>query len=167
MDYNQISTLLDRYFEGETSLREEAQLRAYFQQKDIEPKLKEYQPLFQFFELESTRQLDQNFDEQLMSRIEQQTLPSGRIRRLLPRLSQIAAAIALALCSWWAYTQYASPPQPTQQAIDWSRFEPQTPEEALEITRAALRRTSIKLNEGTIKAVTEFNKIDKVGKIFK
>ena len=41
-----IKHLIDEYFEGRTSSEEEQLLRNYFAQKDIDPKLKGYQPLF-------------------------------------------------------------------------------------------------------------------------
>ena len=45
----QIAVLLDKYFEGVTSLREEKTLRDYFQRDTIPEALKAYQPLFQYF----------------------------------------------------------------------------------------------------------------------
>jgi tRNA G46 methylase TrmB len=44
-----IKALLEKYFEGLTSLEEEQALREYFQGEKIDPELKIYQPLFQFF----------------------------------------------------------------------------------------------------------------------
>ena len=167
MDYKNIKQTLDRYFEGETSLQEEAELRRYFNEAEIDPKLKVYQPLFQFFAQEQEQMPGQNFEENLLRKINLEEKPQAGIRRFIPMLSRVAAAVTLVLGMWWAYTQYATPEPPKQQAIDWSQFEPETPQEALQITRAALQTASSKLNNGTVKAMMEFNKIDKVGKIFK
>ncbi|MDR1879238.1 MAG: hypothetical protein LBQ64_06720 [Bacteroidales bacterium] len=41
-----IHDLLDKYFEGKTTVAEEQTLRSYFQQTEIEPELKEYASLF-------------------------------------------------------------------------------------------------------------------------
>lgn len=41
-----IEELLERYFEAQTSLEEEKQLKAYFNQLEVAPHLQEYQPLF-------------------------------------------------------------------------------------------------------------------------
>lgn len=44
-----IDKILEKYFEGETSLEEESTLRNYFRQPDIEEKYKIYTPIFNFF----------------------------------------------------------------------------------------------------------------------
>ena len=46
---NYIDTLLEKYFEGETSLEEEKSLRHYFSGSDIADKHKIYTSIFQFF----------------------------------------------------------------------------------------------------------------------
>lgn len=45
----QIKTLLNKYFEGETSLQEEKQLHAYFNSENVDASLREYVPLFVYF----------------------------------------------------------------------------------------------------------------------
>lgn len=49
MKINDIDTLLDKYFEGETSLHEEEILRTYFTGNDVADKHKQYCPIFSFF----------------------------------------------------------------------------------------------------------------------
>ena len=44
-----IENILEKYFEGQTSLKEEEMLRNYFQEKDIPEHLQKYIPLFRFF----------------------------------------------------------------------------------------------------------------------
>lgn len=48
-----IDEILKQYFEGETSLEEEKQLRVYFQRPDIDDQYKIYAPMFNFFSEES------------------------------------------------------------------------------------------------------------------
>jgi hypothetical protein len=48
----EIADLIDKYFEGLTSLQEEQTLRDYFQGETIAEGLKMYQPMFQFFAAE-------------------------------------------------------------------------------------------------------------------
>jgi hypothetical protein len=48
----EIKILLEKYFEGETSLWEEQQLRDYFSSQTIDAELVEYAPLFQYFKTE-------------------------------------------------------------------------------------------------------------------
>ncbi|MDP5044939.1 MAG: hypothetical protein NWQ06_08170 [Leeuwenhoekiella sp.] len=49
MDLNNIENLLERYFEGDTSLEQEAKLREYFTSDEVAPHLEEYVPLFTAF----------------------------------------------------------------------------------------------------------------------
>ncbi|GAP72537.1 hypothetical protein SAMD00024442_35_5 [Candidatus Symbiothrix dinenymphae] len=44
-----IAGLLDRYFEGVTTLEEEGVLRDYFRQENISEEFRVYQPIFQYF----------------------------------------------------------------------------------------------------------------------
>ena len=46
MDYKYIEQLLERYWEGETTLQEESILRTFFSQPEVPENLRKYQPLF-------------------------------------------------------------------------------------------------------------------------
>lgn len=46
MEYNNIQNLLDAYFEGKTTLQEEAHLRAYFKNDTIDDAFASYRSLF-------------------------------------------------------------------------------------------------------------------------
>ncbi len=49
MDYKQIDNILNKYFEGNTSLEEEKILRTYFTSNDIAEQHKAYQNMFIYF----------------------------------------------------------------------------------------------------------------------
>ncbi len=49
MEANKIEILLEKYFEGETSIAEEKLLGAYFLNGEVEPSLEKYAPLFQLY----------------------------------------------------------------------------------------------------------------------
>jgi hypothetical protein len=49
MELAKIEQLLEAYFEGNTTLQEEATLRTYFSGNKVAPHLEQYQPLFQGF----------------------------------------------------------------------------------------------------------------------
>ena len=47
--YRNMESLIEKYLEGETSLAEEKELKAYFASEDVAPGHEEYQSLFGFF----------------------------------------------------------------------------------------------------------------------
>jgi hypothetical protein len=49
MEYNYIQTLLDVYFEGKTTLKEEVLLRDYFESDTLDEAFLSYKPLFSAF----------------------------------------------------------------------------------------------------------------------
>ncbi len=53
MEYSSATSLLDKYFEGETTLLEERQLREYFSSNNVPPALEKFAPLFCAFSNES------------------------------------------------------------------------------------------------------------------
>lgn len=170
MDYKVMEQLLDKYFEGETSLQEEKQIRDYFQREKAPESLRPYQPLFQHLAQEQSRRLGEDFDRKLLQRLEE-ARPQAKIRRLPARswALRIAAAVALVLGLWWAYLSQNTwlPAEQQAAAIDWSRYEVQSPEDAFRLTSTALLKASTELNHGASTAAHEMDKLKKVGKYFK
>ena len=76
MDYKYIEQLLERYWQGETTLQEEAILRNFFSQPDIPEHLRTYQPLF---DLEKEEPLGDDFDERILGMIEEEEQPKAKI----------------------------------------------------------------------------------------
>ena len=68
MDYKYIEQLLERYWQGETSLQEETILRSFFSQQDIPAALQQYQPLF-VYEQQKDEPLGDDFDARMMAMI--------------------------------------------------------------------------------------------------
>lgn len=160
MDYSIISQLLEKYFKGNTSLEEENTLGAYFKGEAIHPDLVEYKPLFAFFETEKETRLSDAFSSKLLAKIEPHQLQLRRVR-LLPLLSKAAAVlILLVFGGYYLYQNGGFKTTKTETAaIDWSKYEPKNPEEALNITKTALKRVSKELNEGADQAARQVERI--------
>ena len=97
MDIKEIEGLLEKYFEGETTLDEDQALLDYFSGENIDPKFRHYQQ--QFLLLRSARDplvFDPEFEKRLAGLIEsQQEIPLHTHRsRWITRLA-VAATIAV------------------------------------------------------------------------
>lgn len=165
-----IRELLDKYFEGETSLEEENTLRDFFSRDVTDPGLKPYQELFSFFQTEQLRQPSESLEERFFERLSQEEAseskrPQAILRPLRPWLMRAAMVAFLLSGSWWIYTRYQPNTRAETAAIDWSKYEPETPEEAFRITREALGKASRHLNEGTSKAIEEMALLGEMGKV--
>ncbi|WP_395058384.1 hypothetical protein [Flavobacterium sp.] len=49
MEFNKIEILIEKYFQGETSIAEEKELRSYFSSQDVAPHLEQYKAMFGYF----------------------------------------------------------------------------------------------------------------------
>ena len=168
MDYKVMERLLDKYFEGETSLKEESRLRAYFQRDDVPENLRPYQPLFRHLAKEQSHELDAGFDRKLLRQLET-TMPQAKVRYLSARswMMRIAAAVVIGLGLWWAYISQNISSTNQQAGIDWSKYEVKSTDEAFRLTSTALLKASSELNQGASTAAHEMDKLKKVGRFFK
>ena len=91
MDYKYIEQLLERYWEGETTLQEEAILRAFFSQPDMPDHLRKFQPLFS---MEKEEPLGDDFDARILNCIGQKE-PKAKIVTLASRLKPLFKAAAI------------------------------------------------------------------------
>lgn len=159
MNNQKIQKLLDRYFEGETSLEEEAALKEYFRGEQIDPEFKPFQALFQYFESERQPALSKDFEQRVLAKIQsQKRLRIGWVYR-------IAAAAAIIAGIVFFFPRHEEPTGPI--AINWEQYEPETEEEAMAQATAALQLLAEKLNGGARTATDELQKIEKSSAIFK
>ena len=95
MDYKYIEQLLERYWEGETTLQEEAILRAFFSQDDVPANLMKYKSLFDCGLQEET--LGDDFDARILDSIgaEDTQEPKAKIVTLASRLKPLFKAAAI------------------------------------------------------------------------
>jgi hypothetical protein len=98
-----IETLLERFFEGQTSNEEEQQLYLFFRQEEISSDLIQYKQVIKYFEseladeltcLERNEMISQNV---VKARTETKYLPTGKKRWLV--WSSVAASVLLILFS--------------------------------------------------------------------
>lgn len=61
MELIAIEKLLEKYFNAETTITEEKDLKLYFSSQDVAPHLEQYRPLFGYF----SQQAEQKFDKTL------------------------------------------------------------------------------------------------------
>ena len=166
MVYDNIQTLLDKYFEGSTTVAEERQLKAYFQQQDIPADYLPYKQLFEWQVAEKEISLPSQFQDKLLIAIENQPKSSFLRRILLHPASKAAAVITLVMGMWWAYQVDSSRQvSSTTAEINWEQYQPQTAEEALTITRNAMIMISKELNRGTAKVAKEVVKVRQLGRV--
>jgi hypothetical protein len=72
MNSHEIEKLLEKYFEGETTLSEEKQLRDFFASGNVPGRWKDLEKYFVFVSDEMSQRLsDQGFDEKIMSEIKE------------------------------------------------------------------------------------------------
>ena len=96
MDYKYIEQLLERNWQGETTLQEENILRSFFSQQDIPEHLQKYKALFTY---EKEEPLGDDFDTRILEMIgegEPKAKTVTMISRLTP-LFKAAAIVAIVL----------------------------------------------------------------------
>lgn len=101
MDYKYINQLLDRYWQGETTLEEEQILRSFFSQLCVPEELAKFRPLFVYEQTEpKTDRLGDDFDERMLSMVgEPQEVKARKVlisQRFAP-LFKAAAMVAIVL----------------------------------------------------------------------
>ncbi|MEY4937080.1 MAG: hypothetical protein RIS64_3439 [Bacteroidota bacterium] len=146
MNSEQIKILIEKYFEGETSLEEEAQLSAYFNSDGVGEDLKTYQSLFAFFKMEKQIVLPE--------KMQKAKVVAFDFRKVL-KISRIAAILVLAVGSfWWFNKQKIVQNDTTIAAVihknDLNDTE-ESPEIAYQKAKAALMLVSSKMKRGTDK----------------
>ena len=100
MDYKYIEQLLERYWEGETTLQEEAILRTFFSQPDsleIPESLRKYRALF-VCETQKEEPLGEDFDARILEQIgEAPVAKTFSLKDRLMPLFKAAAIVAIIL----------------------------------------------------------------------
>lgn len=99
MDYKYIEQLIERYWEGVSTLQEERILQNFFSQEDIPEHLKKYRTLFSALDNVKDTHLDKSFDDMILAKIDADTTTAHRIgiRQRMRPLYRAAAMVAIVL----------------------------------------------------------------------
>ena len=129
MEFNKMEALLEKYFEGETSIAEENELKNYFSSSNAASHLEQYKPLFGYF----AEAKNENFEKDV---------PLVSKRQKVAWLS-IAASVAVLLgVGTYAYFH----DNEVKENKELGTYE--NPKEALEATQKALAMLSNNVNVG-------------------
>ena len=147
MEFNKMEALLEKYFEGETSIAEENELKNYFSSSNVAPHLEQYKPLFGYF----TEAKKENFEKEV---------PLISKKQKVARLSMAASIAVLLGVGTYAYFNADE----VKKNNELGTYE--NPKEALEATQKALAMLSNNVNVG-VEGI-EYIKVYEVtkGKVF-
>jgi len=95
MDSKHIEALLEKYWDAETTLEQEQELRAFFQGNEVPENLNEAAMLFRYFEEEKAKKLNENFDADVTKKVQQRQ--GGKIVAMTNwfQIARVAAGIAV------------------------------------------------------------------------
>ncbi|MEG1563747.1 MAG: hypothetical protein RR365_08480 [Bacteroides sp.] len=97
MDYKYIEQLLERYWQCETSLEEESELRSFFSQEEVPAHLLRYKNLFVYQQVQQEVGLSKDFDARLLAQVEVPVVKARHLtlsKRFMP-LFKAAAVVAI------------------------------------------------------------------------
>ncbi|GAT62991.1 hypothetical protein [Paludibacter jiangxiensis] len=149
-----IKELLQKYFEGDTSLAEENLLQQYFAQTEIAEDLKQYKPLFECFAgLEAETLPNSAFDEDFKQKVTPRRKHHGLVYHISVWSSAAAACVILAMGSIYYIER-----QNNYMIVNGKRVN--DPEKALMIAAEKLHLVTGKFNN----SVSHVQQIGRVGK---
>jgi hypothetical protein len=100
MDFNNMEELLKKYWNCETTLEEEKQLREFFGGNNIPDQWKDTAALFQYFEVSKKKSLnDMAFEGQVMGKVN--SPKQGKLVKLAYNAMRIAAGLAVVIAATW------------------------------------------------------------------
>ena len=134
MDSNRMEELLQKYWNCETSLEEEKQLREYFQHPDIPEHLKETASLFRYFE----QQKNTSIHDIALEGVIMHGQHRSKTRKLLYNSLRIAAGVAVLVVAGWFLRHEAKTDATSEVIVDTY----DDPKLAFEETKKALRMIS-------------------------
>lgn len=132
MEFNKIEDILEKYFQGETSIAEEKQLKEYFSSPNVAQHLEQYKPMFGYF-------------SQVKEQKSTQEIPLKTKKRNVAWLSIAASAVVLLGVGTYFYVSEKNI-TPVVAQSELGTYD--DPEEALAATQKALALLSSNVNVG-------------------
>lgn len=140
MDCKTIKELLDRYWEGETSIKEEKLLRTYFNSNQVAKELEPFRPLFVYYKEQKAKTTTQSFENLKRKPI---------VHRLLPTWLTVAASVLILLMAGtFCYVNQTNSSPSVFAADETLKDTYEDPEKAYKEAKAALFLISKGLNKG-------------------
>jgi hypothetical protein len=152
MKLHEIEQLIEKFYNGETSLAEEELLMEYLSQETVPAKFMAVKEHFNFLKNEKKPELDDTFDEKILQSIEKDKLQPSSFKIWTYRLSGVAAAIVLFVMVWFG-TDLLQPKEVYGTISD--------PSLAFVETQKVLGEVSKNMNKGLQPAGNTVKKIDK------
>lgn len=132
MEFNKIEDILEKYFQGETSIAEEKELKDYFSSPNVAQHLEQYKPLFGYF-------------SQVKEQKSTQEIPLKTNKRNVAWLSIAASVVVLLGVGTYFYVSEKNA-APAVAQTELGTYD--NPEEALAATQKALALLSNNVNVG-------------------
>lgn len=151
MELNRIEDILEKYFQGETTISEENQLKEYFSSPNVAQHLEQYKPMFGYF-------------SQVKQQRSTQNIPLKTKKRNVAWLSIAASVVVLLSIGTYFYVSEKNT-TPVVAQSELGTYD--DPEEALAATQKALALLSNNVNVGieSVQYIKEYEQSK--NKIFK
>jgi len=150
MNIREIKILIEKYFEGQTSIAEERLLKDFFAGGNFPEEMKPVASMFGYFEIEKEVKLSQSFSNNFISQIEEkQMIPFYQNRRFWYYFSGVAASIIFLITLFY---ENQNTPLKTKYTSEEAQL-------AYLQTKKTLAFVSEKFNKG-VKPLNEIGKIE-------
>lgn len=161
MEFNKIEDILEKYFEGETSIAEEKELKDYFSLPNVAQHLEQYKPMFGYFPQVKEQKSTQEFKN--LARTDE-AIPLKTKKRNVAWLSIAASVVVLLGVGTYFYVSEKNA-APVVAQSELGTYD--DPEEALAATQKALALLSNNVNVGieSVQYIKEYEQSK--NKIFK
>lgn len=133
MELNKIEDILEKYFQGETSIAEENQLKEYFSSPNVAQHLEQYKPMFGYFS--QAKEQKSTYEIPLQSK-----------KRNVAWLSIAASAVVLLGIGTYFFVSEKNDTTAVASQTELGTYD--DPEEALKATQKALALLSNNVNVG-------------------